>query len=460
MNLARRMRITEVTRSLKLLGPVVAVVTLLILAHSAVAQGMARRPLSATLPSQQVDVAFPSMSFERMVHLTHAGDGSDRLWLVLQPGEIVVFDNSPSAPSPRTFLDIRDRVNDEGNEEGLLGLAFPSDHAESGHFFVYYSAANPGRSVVSRFSVTGPDPDQADPNSELLILEIPQPFSNHNGGTLEFGPDGNLYVSLGDGGSGGDPLGNGQNLQTALGSILRLDVSNASAQQPFEVPPDNPFADAPSEEQRWIWAYGFRNPWKLSFDAVTGDLWTADVGQSSHEEVDVVLPGRNYGWNIMEGFSCYPSSTPTCDQSGLELPVFKYDHDEGCSVTGGHVYRGSRLPDLAGTYVYGDFCSGRIWGLRYDGATVTEQALLIDTDLAIPSFGVDEVGELFILSFDGSIYQFSTPPPTPTPVPTLPLTGDPGVRRLAYRIALAGGLAVAVGILLLVTAPLGADRRE
>ncbi len=350
-----------------------------------------------------VERAFPGVSFERMVHLTNAHDGSGRVWVVLQPGEIFVLDAAAKPLGGGSFLDIRDRVSDEANEEGLLGLAFPPDFSESGHFFVYYTAAEPRRSVISRFALSGGDADHADPSSEQVILEVPQPFSNHNGGTIEFGPDGFLYVALGDGGSGGDPTGNGQNRSTLLGSLLRIDVSSVTAEQRYRVPEDNPFVGAQGGERGEIWAYGLRNPWKFSFDPATGDLWAGDVGQRRNEEVDVILPGRNYGWNVMEGFECF--RTQDCDTSGLVLPIVEYSHDEGCSITGGYVYRGSRLPELVGAYVYGDFCSGRIWALRYDGERVTEDVLLVDTDLNISSFGMDEAGELYILSFDGGIYR-------------------------------------------------------
>ena len=385
------------------------------------------RPAVA-LPSIDIEVAFPNLSFVRMVHLTHAGDGTNRLFTVLKPGQIMVFDNSPDVSSADVFLDIRSQVNSQGSEEGLLGLAFDPGYVNNGFFYVYYSASPPRRSVISRFSVSSSNPNAADPQSELILLEVDQPFSNHNGGALVFGPDGNLYISLGDGGSGGDPQGNGQNTATLLGSILRIDVSNATAQETYQVPADNPFVGAGGGVKEEIWAYGLRNPWKFSFDLEQGDLWAADVGQDDFEEIDIIVKGGNYGWNITEGFHCYPPGTASCDQSGLTPPIFEYTHAEGCSITGGHVYRGTRIPVLAGAYTYADFCSGKIWGLRYDGTTVTEQALLLDSTLPIPSFGEDESGELYILSFDGRIYQFVVPasqPPTPTPTPTATPTSTP-----------------------------------
>ncbi len=390
-------------------------------------------PLSSLAPLE-LEPAFPNLAFDEPVHLTHPGDSTHRLFVVQKSGRIMVFDNTPDVASAELFLDIRSRVNDRGAEEGLLGLAFDPNFAQNGYFYVYYSASPPRRSVVSRFSVSDTNPNRADPQSELIILEVAQPFSNHNGGMLTFGPDGNLYVTLGDGGAGGDPFGNGQNTTTLLGSILRIDVSNASPQEPYRIPPDNPFAGAGSGVREEIWAYGLRNPWKIAFDRERGDLWAADVGQNRFEEIDIIVKGGNYGWNITEGLHCYPPRTSTCDQSGFIPPIFEYSHDEGCSITGGHVYRGNRLPGLAGAYIFGDFCSGRIWGLRYDGATVTQQALLIDSPLHIPSFGEDENAELSVLDFDGRIYQLidaSSQPPSPTPTPTPALSTTPSPPAIA-----------------------------
>jgi glucose/arabinose dehydrogenase len=345
-----------------------------------------------------------------MVFLTPAGDGSNRLFVALQEGRVVVFPNQREVQSAQVFLDIRDRVDDGGNEEGLLGLAFDPHFSENGFFYVYYTGAGPKRSVISRFAVDPGDPDRADPESERVILEVPQPFGNHNGGHLLFGPDGFLYIGLGDGGSGGDPQGNGQNPATLLGSILRIDPASTEGNRNYAIPADNPFLGREGFREE-IWAYGFRNPWRFSFHRETahqdtGDLWVGDVGQNSFEEVDRVLPGRNYGWNLFEGFHCFSGSGRPCEPEGLEPPVVEYPLSGGnCAVTGGHVYRGSRVPDLRGAYIYADFCSGRIWGLRHNGQQVTEQALLLDTNLMIPSFAEDQTGELLILSFDGRIHQ-------------------------------------------------------
>ena len=341
-----------------------------------------------------------------MVHLTYPDDGTDRLFIVLQPGRILLFPREDATGTAEVFLDIRRRVNDRGNEEGLLGLAFDPDYRSNGYFYVYYSASGPRRSVISRFAVSPSDPNRADTGSELVLLEVAQPYGNHNGGTVIFGPDGYLYIGLGDGGSRGDPLGNGQDRGTLLGAMLRLDVRDATAARPYAVPADNPFVDEGDGARPEIWAYGLRNPWRFSFDRLTGELWAGDVGQNDYEEIDLIRRGGNYGWNIMEGLHCYPPGVSRCPQEGLEAPVIEYSQSAGgCSVTGGYVYRGPRLPWLYGAYVYGDFCSGKIWALRYDGSRVTEQLELVDSSLRIAAFGEDQEGELYILSFDEKLYR-------------------------------------------------------
>ena len=349
-----------------------------------------------------VERVFPNLSFRRMVGMAYADDGSDRLYVVLQHGVIVSFANEQNVEAADTFLDISERVSDRGNEEGLLGLAFDPGYRENGHFYVYYSAANPRRSVLSRFSVR-PDGVAGDAGSERVIMEVAQPYSNHNGGQIAFGPDGYLYVGLGDGGSRGDPRGNGQSLSTLLGSIIRIDVRVLDEAGTYGIPADNPFVGVDGARGE-IWAYGIRNPWRFSFDRENGELWMADVGQNRFEEVNVVRRGLNYGWNTMEGSECFKPSRG-CDRRGLEMPVAEYGRDGGCSVTGGYVYRGARLPSLYGSYMYGDFCSGKIWALRYEGGQVTEQLELVDSRLEISSFGEDQSGEIFVLSFDGGIYR-------------------------------------------------------
>jgi glucose/arabinose dehydrogenase len=363
----------------------------------------------------KIEVAFPNLSFQRMVHLAYSGADETRLFLMLQPGEIVVFGNDSEVASTDTFLDIRGRVNDQGNEEGLLGLAFDPAYEANGYFYVYYSAAGPRRSVISRFSVSTDDPRRAEPSSELTIMEVEQPYANHNGGSMSFGPDGYLYVGLGDGGLRGDPHGNGQDRSTLLGAILRIDVSDVGAEGGYAIPPGNPFAGKSGGARREVWAYGLRNPWRFTFDRETGDLWAGDVGQNRFEEVDLISPGLNYGWNIMEATHCFGGELSlsdllrrgeeNCEQEGLEPPVVEYGRDGGCSITGGYVYRGARLPALYGAYIYGDFCSGKIWALRHDGESVVEHRLIAATRQQIPAFGEGPSGELYILSFGGKIYR-------------------------------------------------------
>ncbi len=350
--------------------------------------------------------AFPNLSFTSPVFLTHSNDGSNRIFVVEQPGVIRVFDNDSTANSTSIFLDIRSRVDDSGNEMGLLGLAFHPDFASNGFLFVNYTTSSDGprRSVISRFSSDG---NQADANSELVLIEVNQPFTNHNGGMLAFGTDGHLYISLGDGGSGGDPQNNAQNLSTLLGKILRIDIDNTDPGLNYAIPPDNPFANANDDTRKEIFAYGLRNPWRFSIDAQTSQVWCGDVGQRDWEEIDLIENGGNYGWRIMEGTHCF-NPPSNCDMTGLILPVKEYGHTNGrCSVTGGYVYRGDRRPELRGAYIYGDFCSGDIWMLRYDNGAVTADSLLLRADASIASFGIDEQNELYLVGLGGNIFRFN-----------------------------------------------------
>ncbi len=356
----------------------------------------------------ELNVAFPNLSFSRPVDLQSPRDGSDHLFVVEQAGVIRVFENRPDVGDAPVFLDIRDRVRDSGNEEGLLGLAFHPDYGRTGTFYVDYTASNPRRTVIARYRVDLSDPLRALKDSEEVVLEVAQPYGNHNGGQIVFGPDGYLYVTLGDGGSGGDPENNGQDPTTLLGSILRIDVDAAEDGLGYGIPPDNPFVGNTEGRREEIFAYGLRNPWRISFDAETDHLWAADVGQNAYEEIDIIESGLNYGWNVMEGFHCYQPSSG-CDREGLVEPVAEYDHSEGSSVTGGFVYRGENIPPLVGKYTYADFVSGRIWTLDYDGTTANVSELF-DTSLSISSFGVDQDDELYLLAFDGKIYRFTLVP--------------------------------------------------
>ena len=356
-----------------------------------------------SIQAVEVDQTFGGLTFDDPVALVFAGDRTDRAFVVEKPGRIVLVTGNGGSWSTSEFLDVTDRVNDRGNEEGLLGLALYPEFDSNGHFYVYYTASDPRRSVVSRFAVSAEDPDVADARSEIVILEVSQPYSNHNGGQLLFGPDEVLYVGVGDGGGAGDPGRNGQDTGSLLGTILRIDVSMIDTEGGYVVPTDNPLTGVDGARPE-IWAYGLRNPWRFTFDRLTGDLWAADVGQNSREEVDLIEPGRNYGWNIMEGSECFSRSGQTCDREGLEPPVVEYGHDEGCSITGGYVYRGDLISRLHGKYVYGDFCSGKIWA--FDPKTV-EQEELIDTRLRISSFAEDPDGEIYALSLDGGVYRIA-----------------------------------------------------
>jgi glucose/arabinose dehydrogenase len=355
--------------------------------------------------------AFPALSFTQPIFLTHSGDGTNRVFVVQQTGQIRVFPNDSLVASSAIFLNITSLISASSGEEGLLGLAFHPQYAANGYFYVNYTAPNPLRTVISRFKVSTSDPNVADPASEFKILEFNQPFTNHNGGMLAFGPDGYLYIGAGDGGSGGDPNNNGQNLSVLLGKILRIDVNGTGPGMNYRIPADNPFAGNGSGYREEIWAYGLRNPWRFSFDYSTGRLWAGDVGQDSREEVDIIEKGGNYGWRIMEGFACYNPSSG-CNQAGLTLPIKDYDHTVGKSITGGYIYHGSRRQDLQGAYIYGDYVAGKIWMLRYSGGTVTADSLLLSTGKNLSSFGTDQQNELYVLSYSGSVqtavYRFNS----------------------------------------------------
>jgi glucose/arabinose dehydrogenase len=335
------------------------------------------------------------------VYLTHAGDGSGRLFIVEQGGVIRIFKSGTLLAAP--FLDITSRVI-SGGEQGLLSVAFHPDYETNGRFFVNYTAPGggpAGKSVIAEYRVSSANPDVAD-TTERVLLEIPDPFSNHNGGLNKFGPDGYLYIGLGDGGSGGDPQNNAQRLDALLGKVLRIDVN---AGQPYGIPSDNPFVGV-SGARGEIWALGLRNPWRFSFDPCTNRLMLADVGQNAWEEVDVIQRGGNYGWRIMEGRVCFNPPTG-CSTTGLQLPIAVYDHGQGCSVTGGYVYRGMGSPILIGRYLFGDYCSGRLWELRETSPNVWAMRQLAMTGLTISSFGEGEDREVYIVHHPGSIYRLT-----------------------------------------------------
>ncbi len=377
--------------------------------------------LSATAVAQKVDAtplklkitpAFPHLKWTgwmpvndrglpqalRPIIVTHAGDGSHRLFVATQRGIIYVFPNKRSAKATKIFLNIRRKVVyiDKQNEEGLLGLAFHPKYKTDGRFFVYYTTTDaPRTSVISSFRVSEDDPNKADPKSEVEIMRIKQPYWNHNGGTIVFGRDGYLYVALGDGGSAKDPHGNGQNLSTLLGSILRIDIDHKNHGRNYSIPKDNPFVNRPKARPE-IWAYGLRNVWRMSFDRKTGALWAADVGQDLWEEINIIRKGGNYGWNVREAKHPFGpnGSGPRRD---LIDPIWEYHHSVGKSITGGHVYRGKRVPQLKGQYVYADYVSGKLWALSYNAKTgrVLANRPIPGSKMPVITFGEDEAGELY-----------------------------------------------------------------
>ena len=362
--------------------------------------------------AQQIRLVEFARGLALPVDIQHAGDASNRLFVVEQRGRIRIIKNGALVPSP--FLDIVSRIrcaNSGCGEQGLLGLAFPPGFATKKYFYVNYTDLL-GDTVIARYRVTD-NPDLADPASETVILTIDQPFENHNGGGLAFGPDGYLYIGMGDGGSGGDPQNHAQNPNSLLGKMLRIDVENTGG-APYRIPADNPFVQSAGYRGE-IWALGLRNPWRYSFDRQTGDLYIGDVGQSAWEEVSFQPAssrgGENYGWRRMEGAHCFNPASG-CSQEGLTLPVVEYSQSGGdCSVTGGYVYRGARFPNLQGTYFYGDYCSGRIWGLQRDQSG-WRNSLLLDSTFNITAFGQDEAGNLFVTDHGGGrIYLVSGGPP-------------------------------------------------
>lgn len=355
-------------------------------------------------PGGEISLALETVSDQLTFPVDLASPpGDSRLFVVEKAGRIRIIENGTLlAPA---FLDISAQVS-SNSERGLLGLAFDPDYETTGRFVVNYTDLA-GDTHIAAFTVSSGDANRADPASEELILRVDQPFENHNGGQVAFGPDAYLYIALGDGGGSGDPMANGQSLTTLLGKLLRIDLNGGS---PYGIPSGNPFS-AVAAARSEIWSYGLRNPWRFTFDRLTGDLYIADVGQGEREEIDVGLAadgagrGANYGWDIMEGDACFEPASG-CDRTGLILPVLQYDHSEGCSVTGGHVYRGSAIPALQGTYFYSDFCSGWVRSFRLSSGAVAEErewpALQAGN---VTSFGQDDAGELYILTSGGSVYR-------------------------------------------------------
>ena len=337
-----------------------------------------------------------SHSLNSPVFLTHAGDQSGRLFIVEQPGTIRILERGSLLGV--SFLDIKARVAFRG-EQGLLGLAFHPEYQRNGRFFVNYTRKADGATVIAEYRRSD-QVNRAEREERVLVL-IPQPYSNHNGGMIAFGPDGYLYIGMGDGGSGGDPQNRAQNKDELLGKLLRIDVNG---RLPYGIPEDNPFVKG--EERPEVFAKGLRNPWRFSFDRETGDLWLADVGQNKWEEVNVVRKGGNYGWRVMEGFHCFNLQEP-CSKERFIPPVLEYDHQGGrCSITGGYVYRGKAIPALVGAYLYGDYCSGEVFAVRTaQGERVGGEPWVLKTNVSISSFGEDDKGEIYMLDHKGSVHQ-------------------------------------------------------
>jgi len=335
------------------------------------------------------------------VGLTHAGDGTGRLFIIEQQGTIRIWKEGRIIPKP--FLEIKKRV-ESGGEKGLLGLAFHPAFYKNKRFFVNYTSSSKGlHTVISEFKV-GKNKNQADPESEKILLSIKQPYGNHNGGNIAFGKDGFLYIGTGDGGSGNDPFNNAQDLSSLLGKMLRIEVDQKGDGLPYAIPKDNPFIKRTKAAPE-IWAFGLRNPWRFSFDPVTGFLYAGDVGQNAREEIDIIEKGQNYGWRIMEGKICTPGINRKCKKKNLQLPILDYPRSQGTTVIGGYVYRGQSIPGLCGTYLYADFGSGNIFGFRHKDKKVTLSKLIVRTNRSFSSFGEDENHELFMTDYSGDILK-------------------------------------------------------
>ncbi|TLP81665.1 PQQ-dependent sugar dehydrogenase [Maribacter sp. ACAM166] len=351
------------------------------------------------IPQNSITItnAFSNLIFSSPLDLQSPEDGTNRIFVAEKGGVIKTFENRELVEDASTFLDISSRTATT-SELGLLGIAFHPKYSTNGFLYVTYTPSE-DLAVISRFKVSETDINTIDESSETILLQIPQPFTNHNGGQLAFGSDGYLYIASGDGGGSGDPNGNAQNLDNLLGKILRIDVNMEDPGLNYAIPTDNPFVGDENARSE-IYAYGLRNPWRFSFDVQTNTIWTGDVGQDELEEINIIEKGGNYGWNILEGTSCYQNTD--CNTTRTIGPVFEYGHSTNDkSITGGYVYRGTKIPELNGYYIYGDFVSGRIWALDQSG----NNQLLLGTGLGISSFGTDASNELYICSFDGKIYQ-------------------------------------------------------
>ena len=395
----------------------------------AVAAELDTRPLPIKIDVAYANVKWPGwQSAEetgidkplRPILLTNTGDGTNRVVIPTQQGVLYVLPNDQSAKTADVFLNIEEKVayNDKTNEEGFLGLAFHPKYRNNGQFFVFYTNKNkPHQNVIARYRVSKDDPNKADPAAEEILLVLDKPFWNHDGGTIAFGPDGYLYIAIGDGGLANDPQKNGQKMSTLLGKILRIDVDKPGKDRPYAVPADNPFVDQ-KDARPEIWAYGLRNVWRLAFDSKTGALWAGDVGQDRWEEIDLIVKGGNYGWNIREGKHPFIKKNATepevaeAPKNAID-PIFDYDHELGKSITGGVVYRGKNIPELDGAYLYADYVSGKLWALWYDAdkkVVTANREIPLPKSIPIMSFGEDEKGEVYFTTYSSEgqgIYRLS-----------------------------------------------------
>ena len=347
--------------------------------------------------SYEVVRAYPNLSFEQPLFLTHQ---NELIYVVEKTGKIKFFTNDPTVTETKFFIDLSERIDKSANEKGLLGFAFHPNYEENGQFFVYYT--NREGSVISRYTRDTENPEVGNPDSEEILLTYAQPYDNHNGGHIEFGPDGYLYIASGDGGSGGDPQNNAQNKASFLGKILRIDVDQTSA---YGIPSDNPFAGNSEGFKEEIFAYGLRNPWRFNFDLKRDLLIAADVGQNKMEEINLIINGGNYGWNFFEGTLTYKSNN-TIDKATLIAPIWTYNHPTGKSITGGYTYYGNETPSLFGTYLYADFISGLVWGLWINEDNSAQNYELLRSDLMVSSFGIAPENEVIIIDYRGGLYKF------------------------------------------------------
>lgn len=362
-------------------------------------------PYDRPLAELQLENAFPNLTFNRPVEFTHAGDGSNRVFVLEQEGKIRVFDNITSTKSAGVYLDIQNKVSSEG-EMGLLGLAFHPNFKQNGYFYVNYTKRKPLETIIARYKASSSTANTVDASTETILMKISQPYDNHNGGKLAFGPDGFLYVSLGDGGAWGDQHNYAQNRTSLLGKILRIDVDKTEKGN-YGIPADNPYAGNKEGFREEIFAYGLRNPWRFSFDAKTGQLWAGDVGQNEFEEIDVITKGGNYGWRLKEADRCY-NPRNDCDNGNLINPIHQYPRGDGVSVTGGFVYRGARAPSLQGKYIFADYSNGNVWALAFEGSKKTNNQLITNEGGSVSAFGEDANGELYILDhYSGKIKRFA-----------------------------------------------------